>query len=118
MNLSGVGRRTPALNHNLEVVRKTRPLNARWTLDSNIVASDKIILSGAIGDHGIAVLSAQQGLKFGSEIRSDVKPLNKMVQKLLGEVGGIVAMKDPTRGGLADALNEWAEKSKTGHLNL
>jgi hydrogenase expression/formation protein HypE len=116
MNLSGIGRRTAALDHNLEVVRKTRPLNTRWTLDSNIAAGDKIILSGAIGDHGIAVLSAQQGLKFGSDIRSDVKPLNKMVQKLLGEVGGIVAMKDPTRGGLADALNEWSEKSKTGIL--
>jgi hydrogenase expression/formation protein HypE len=117
MNVSGVGRRTAALDHNIEGIRKTRPLKARWTLDTNIVPGDKIILSGAIGDHGIAVLSAQQGLKFGSEIRSDVKPLNKMVQKLLGEVGGIVAMKDPTRGGLADALNEWAEKSKIGILS-
>jgi hydrogenase expression/formation protein HypE len=62
------------------------------------------------------VLSAQQGLKFGSQIVSDVKPLNRMIQCLLGNVGGITAMKDPTRGGLADALNEWAEKSKTGIL--
>ena len=62
------------------------------------------------------MLSAQQGLKFGSEIKSDVKPLNKMMQNLLGQVGGVVAMKDPTRGGLADALNEWSEKSKTGIL--
>jgi hydrogenase expression/formation protein HypE len=64
----------------------------------------------------LAVLSAQQGLKFGSEIKSDVKPLNRMIQNLLGNVGGVVAMKDPTRGGLADALNEWTEKSKIGIL--
>jgi len=116
MNVSGIGKRTPALDSNLAVVRKTRELKARWTLDSNLAVGDKIILSGAIGDHGLAVLSAQQGLKFGSEIKSDVKPLNRMVQALLGEVGGVVAMKDPTRGGLADALNEWTEKSKVGIL--
>jgi hydrogenase expression/formation protein HypE len=73
-------------------------------------------LSGTIGDHGLAVLSAQQGLKFGSEIKSDVKPLNRMIQRMLKEAGGVVAMKDPTRGGLADALNEWSEKSKVGIL--
>ena len=77
---------------------------------------DKIILTGTIGDHGLAVLSAQQGLKFGSEIKSDVRPLNRMIQRLLGEVGGVVSVKDPTRGGLADALNEWTEKSKIGIL--
>jgi hydrogenase expression/formation protein HypE len=116
MNVSGIGKRTSALDSNLEVVRRTRELKARWTLDSNLAAGDKIILSGTIGDHGLAVLSAQQGLKFGSEIKSDVKPLNRLVQALLGEVGGAVAIKDPTRGGLADALNEWTEKSKTGIL--
>ena len=62
------------------------------------------------------MLSAQQGLKFGSEIKSDVKTLKRMIQKFLGKVGGVVAMKDPTRGGLADALNEWTEKSKIGIL--
>ncbi len=116
MNVSGIGKRTSALENNLAIVEKTRKLKARWTLDSNLAVGDKIILSGAIGDHGIAVLSAQQGLKFGSEIKSDVKPLNQMVQKMLGEAGGVVAMKDPTRGGLADALNEWSEKSKVGIL--
>jgi hydrogenase expression/formation protein HypE len=68
------------------------------------------------GSLGLAVLSAQQGLKFGSEIKSDVKPLNRMIQRMLSEVGGVVAMKDPTRGGLADALNEFSEKSKVGIL--
>ncbi len=75
-----------------------------------------MILSGTIGDHGLAVLSAQKGLQFGSGIKSDVKPLNRVIQRLLGEVGGVVAMKDPTRGGLADALNEWSEKSYVGVL--
>ena len=117
MNLSGIGRRTAALEHNLQVVRQYRPeFSARWILDSNLATGDKIILSGTIGDHGIAVLSAQQGLQFGSEIESDVKPLNRVIQRLLGNVGGIVAMKDPTRGGLSDALNEWSEKSNIGIL--
>jgi hydrogenase expression/formation protein HypE len=62
----------------------------------------------------LAVLSAQEGLSFGSGIESDVKPLNRLVQRLLGEVGGVVSIKDPTRGGLADALNEFSEKSKVG----
>jgi hydrogenase expression/formation protein HypE len=117
MNVSGIGRRTQALENNLQVVRQYNSgFSARWILDSNLTAGDKIILSGTIGDHGLAVLSAQQGLTFGSEIKSDVKPLNRMIQRLLGEVGGVVAMKDPTRGGLADALNEFSEKSKTGIL--
>jgi hydrogenase expression/formation protein HypE len=116
MNISGIGKRTLALESNLAVVRKYRELKARWVLDSNLEVGDKIVLSGTIGDHGLAVLSAQQGLKFGSQILSDVKPLNRMIQSLLGSVGGVVAMKDPTRGGLADALNEWTEKSKIGIL--
>jgi hydrogenase expression/formation protein HypE len=117
MNVSGIGRRTEALESNLKVVRQYRSgFAARWVLDSNLSVGDKIILSGTIGDHGLAVLSAQQGLTFGSEIKSDVKPLNRMIQRMLGEVGGVVAMKDPTRGGLADALNEFSEKSKKGIL--
>jgi hydrogenase expression/formation protein HypE len=117
INTSGIGKRTKALDKNLKVVGKFRKnFTVRWVLDSNLKAGDKIILSGTIGDHGLAVLSAQEGLRFGSSIKSDVKPLNRMIQRLLGEVGGIVAMKDPTRGGLADALNEFSEKSKTGIL--
>jgi len=106
-----------ALENNLKVVKKyNSSFAARWILDSNLSVGDKIILSGTIGDHGLAVLSAQQGLTFGSEIKSDVKPLNRVIQRMLGEVGGVVAMKDPTRGGLADALNEFSEKSKKGIL--
>jgi hydrogenase expression/formation protein HypE len=117
INTSGIGRRTPALDENFKVVKKfRRDFNVRWILDSNLKEGDKIILSGTIGDHGLAVLSAQEGLSFGSNIKSDVKPLNRLIQRLLGEVGGIIAMKDPTRGGLADALNEFSEKSNTGIL--
>ncbi len=117
INTSGIGRRTTALEKNLKVVEQFRSnFKARWILDSNLSTGDKILLSGTIGDHGLAVLSAQEGLKFGSGIKSDVKPLNRLIQRLLNEVGGIVAMKDPTRGGLADALNEFSEKSNVGML--
>jgi len=117
LNTSGIGVRSVALDKNLEVVKQFRSnFRTRWALDSNLKAGDKIILSGTIGDHGLAVLSAQEGLSFGSGIKSDVKPLNRLIQRLLDEVGGIVAMKDPTRGGLADALNEFSEKSHVGIL--
>jgi hydrogenase expression/formation protein HypE len=117
INTSGIGRRTAALDNNVKVVRRWRSnFKARWALDSNLSLGDEIILSGTLGDHGLAVLSAQEGLSFGSVIKSDVKPLNRLIQRLLGEVGGIVAMKDPTRGGLADALNEFSEKSQVGIL--
>jgi hydrogenase expression/formation protein HypE len=116
MNVSGIGKRTAALEHNLEVACKYRTVVARWTLDSNLAEGDKILLTGTIGDHGLAVLSAQQGLTFGSEIKSDVRPLNRMTQQLFAQIGGVISLKDPTRGGLADAINEWAEKSKVGIL--
>jgi len=116
VNVSGIGCRSKNLDYNLAVVRQFRPdFKARWILDSNLRPGDKIIVSGTVGDHGLAVLSAQEGLSFGSQIKSDVKPLNKLVERLL-EVGGIVAMKDPTRGGLSNALNELSEKSKVGIL--
>ena len=117
INVSGIGRRTQALESNLKVVKQHRSgFAARWLLDSNLSVGDKIIVSGTLGDHGLAVLSAQQGLTFGSEIKSDVKPLNRLIQHMLSEVGGTVAIKDPTRGGLADALNELSEKSEVGIL--
>ncbi|MDH7478169.1 MAG: hydrogenase expression/formation protein HypE [Candidatus Bathyarchaeota archaeon] len=117
INTSGIGRRTQALEENFRVVKQFRKnFSAGWILDSNLKEGNKIILSGTIGDHGLAVLSAQEGLSFGSTIKSDVKPLNRLIQRLLGEAGGIVAMKDPTRGGLADALNEFSEKSNIGIL--
>ena len=116
VNVSGIGYRSKNLDYNLAVVKRfRRNFRARWILDSNLQPGDKIIVSGTVGDHGLAVLSAQEGLSFGSQIKSDVKPLNKLVERLL-EVGGIVAMKDPTRGGLSNALNELSEKSRVGIL--
>jgi hydrogenase expression/formation protein HypE len=116
INVSGIGKRSEALDHNLAIVSKHRSgLNSRWILDSNFRAGDKIILSGTVGDHGLAVLSAQEGLAFGSGILSDVTPLNPMIGQAL-RIGGVVSMKDPTRGGLANALNEWSAKSGLGIL--
>jgi hydrogenase expression/formation protein HypE len=117
MNVSGIGKRTLATENNLAVIKRFQNnFASRWLLDSNLRVGNKIILSGTIAEHGIAILSAQQGLKFGSKIESDVKPLNRLIQKLLGEIGGIVSIKDPTRGGLADCLNEFSEKSNIGIL--
>ena len=115
INTSGIGRRNGALEKNISEVRRHRRFDSRWILDSNLREGDKIIVSGTLGDHGLAVLSAQEGYSFGSQIVSDVAPLNKLIIRLLN-VGGIVAMKDPTRGGLANALNEWSEKSRVGIL--
>ncbi len=115
INTSGIGRRTDALDKNIAAVRAHRSLDAEWILDSNLRDGDTIIISGTVGDHGLAVLSAQEGYDFGSQIASDVAPLNNSIMDML-EVGGIVAMKDPTRGGLSNALNEFSEKSKVGIL--
>jgi len=113
INTSGIGKRSEALENNIAEVKKHRPLDSRWLLDSNLRKGDKLIVSGTVGDHGVTILSAQEGYNFGSNIKSDVAPLNKLTLKLL-EVGGIVAMKDPTRGGLSNSLNEWSTKSKVG----
>ncbi len=115
VNTSGIGKRNEALEKNISEVKKHRSFDTRWILDSNLRSGDKIIVSGTLGDHGLAVLSSQEGYDFGSQITSDVTPLNKLVMRLLN-VGGIVAMKDPTRGGLSNALNEWSEKSRVGML--
>lgn len=115
VNTSGIGKRNEALERNIREVKKHRLFDARWILDSNLKSGDRIIVSGTLGDHGLAVLSSQEGYDFGSHITSDVTPLNKLVMRLLN-VGGIVAMKDPTRGGLSNALNEWSEKSSVGIL--
>ncbi len=113
INTSGIGRRNEALEYNISEIKKYRNIDYRWLLDSNLKSGDKIIISGTIGDHGIAILSSREGYGFKSQIVSDVTPLNKVAIKLL-RVGGILKMKDPTRGGLANTLNEWSERSKIG----
>lgn len=74
-------------------------------------AGDVIILSGTIGDHGIAVLSAREGLGFETKLESDVAPLNHLVQAMIA-AGEIHVLRDPTRGGLATSLVEISEQSK------
>jgi hydrogenase expression/formation protein HypE len=113
MNTSGIGRRSVALDNNIKQVRRHRAFKQRWLLDSNLSKGDMIILSGNIGEHGIALLSFREGYGFETTIKSDIAPVNGLMEKILVE-GGIVSAKDPTRGGLANTINEYSEKSKVG----
>jgi len=81
--------------------------------DDNVQVGDKLIVTGTIGDHGIALLAKREGLSFDTTLTSDVAPLWSVIAPAL-EAGGIHAMKDPTRGGLAAALNEFAKKAGVG----
>jgi hydrogenase expression/formation protein HypE len=74
---------------------------------------DIVLLSGAIGDHGIAVLSAREGLGFETDLKSDVAPLNGLVAAMLS-AGEVHVLRDPTRGGLATTLVEIAAQSGIG----
>ncbi len=78
--------------------------------DSGVKVGDKLIMTGTIGDHGIALLASREGLSFETDLKSDIAPLWSLVNSAL-QVGGIHAMKDPTRGGLSATLNEFAKKS-------
>jgi len=77
---------------------------------TNAKEGDIVIVSGTIGDHGIAVLSAREGLGFETTLESDVAPLNHLVQAMIG-AGEIHVLRDPTRGGLATSLVEISEQS-------
>ena len=77
---------------------------------------DVIILSGSIGDHGIAVLGARGELGFQSTIQSDVAPLNHLIEAMLDASNNVHVLRDPTRGGLATTLNEIATQSNVGIL--
>jgi hydrogenase expression/formation protein HypE len=79
---------------------------------SNASPGDMILLSGAIGDHGLAVLSEREGLAFRSQLASDVAPLNQLVATMLTASPDIHVLRDPTRGGLATTLNEIALQSQ------
>ncbi|SDU09868.1 hydrogenase expression/formation protein HypE [Desulfobacula phenolica] len=81
---------------------------------SNAQPGDKIIVSGTLADHGIAVLSSREGLKFDSDIKTDSAPLNKMVQSLIRSGCDVHVLRDPTRGGLGTTLNEIASQSRVG----
>ena len=83
---------------------------------TNARNGDIIILSGTIGDHGMAVMSQREGLRFSGEIFSDVAHLDEMVSDILDASPNIHCMRDPTRGGIASVLNEIADKSKKRFL--
>jgi hydrogenase expression/formation protein HypE len=80
----------------------------------NAKPGDAVILSGSIGDHGIAILSRRPGIEFETDLVSDSAPLYGLVAAMLQVTPSIHAMRDPTRGGLATTLNEIAEKSNVG----
>ncbi len=98
INTSGVGVVPPGINIS----------------GSNAQPGDKIIVSGTIGDHGIAILSQREGLKFHVPVASDCAPLNHLVAEMLKVSSNIHSLRDPTRGGLATTLNEFAQQSKVG----
>jgi len=81
---------------------------------ANANVGDKIILSGTIGDHGIAVMSQREGLKFSVPVQSDCAPLSRLVADMLEASPRIHCLRDPTRGGLATTLNEFARQSRVG----
>ncbi|PKN45051.1 MAG: hydrogenase expression/formation protein HypE, partial [Deltaproteobacteria bacterium HGW-Deltaproteobacteria-16] len=81
---------------------------------ANLQAGDKVILSGSIGDHGMAILTSREGLSFASRVQSDTAALNGLVARMLQASPAIHAMRDPTRGGLATTLNEFAAASGVG----
>lgn len=78
--------------------------------DNGLVPGDVIIVSGTLGDHGIAIMAHREGFDLGEQIQSDVSPLWCMIENVL-DAGTVHAMKDPTRGGFASAINEMARKS-------
>ena len=99
INTSGIG-----------VIREGVNLSCR-----NLKAGDSIILSGTVGDHGMAIMTSREGLSFQSRITSDCAALNGMICAILDEVPfAIHAMRDPTRGGVAATLNELASSSSIG----
>jgi hydrogenase expression/formation protein HypE len=90
-------------------------LAPRVVSDAGLRPGDRIIVTGTVGDHGLAVLSRRHELKLEGDLCSDVAPLNGLVRAALAAGGdGLVAMKDPTRGGLASALHEMAHKAGVG----
>lgn len=83
--------------------------------DNGLRAGDKIVITGTIGDHGLAVMAARHGLQLDGDLVSDVAPINGLITSALDKMpGAITAMKDPTRGGLSSVLHEMAQKSGVG----
>ncbi|NTW62835.1 MAG: hydrogenase expression/formation protein HypE [Chlorobiaceae bacterium] len=98
INTSGIG-----------IVREGVAVSCR-----NLQPGDAVILSGSVGDHGMAIMTSREGLSFQSRISSDCAALNGMIADMLDAVPSIHAMRDPTRGGVAATLNELALSSSVG----
>jgi hydrogenase expression/formation protein HypE len=80
----------------------------------NARPGDKVLVSGTIGDHGIAILSVREGIEFETVLQSDTAALNDLTRVMLCECSSIRWMRDPTRGGLSSSLNELAAASEVG----
>jgi hydrogenase expression/formation protein HypE len=99
INTAGVGSVAPGLD--------LRP--------SRLQADDVLLVSGTLGDHGMAVMMQREGLRFSSALVSDCAPLNGLIADLMAACpDGVRCMRDPTRGGLVATLNEWAGASQLG----
>jgi len=81
--------------------------------DAGLSPGDKLVVSGPVGDHGITLLAEREGFDIDGDLTSDVAPINDVVDAAL-DAGTVTAMKDPTRGGLATALNEMVRKADVG----
>lgn len=83
--------------------------------DAALRPGDLILVSGTIGDHGLAIMATRGELSLDTALVSDVAPINRLVQRAIeAGGGGVIALKDPTRGGLSSALHEMADKSRVG----
>jgi hydrogenase expression/formation protein HypE len=90
-------------------------LTRQLVTDAGLRPGDRLLLTGTLGDHGIALMARRHELGFDGELRSDVAPINGLIRAALAAAGAdLVAMKDPTRGGAASALHEMAAKSGIG----
>lgn len=87
--------------------------NRKLGLD-RIKPGDRVIINGYIGDHGAAILNARRDFPLKADIRSDCRPLNKIIRSLLDEFDDIKMMRDPTRGGVATSLNEFVDQRPFG----
>ena len=92
-------------------------LTKRIVRDNGLRPGDRILVTGTVGDHGMAVMTRRRDLRIEGDLRSDVAPVNGLIRAALLAGGeAVVAMKDPTRGGLASVLHEFAQKAKVGVL--
>ncbi len=79
---------------------------------SRACVGDVVIISGSVGDHGLAIMASREGISLAVDVRSDSAPLNSIILSLIKEIPEIHVLRDPTRGGLATTLNEIALQSK------